>query len=140
MRKFLVPLSLVSSYDNSPMNFPVLRFSNILLMKAEALNELGQTSQAEIPLNKVRNRAGLPNIATGLSKDQFRLKVLNERRVELAFEGQRWFDLIRVNNGQYGLDFLHSIGKSNATQKHLLFPIPQIERDRNPKLTQNPGY
>lgn len=140
VRKFLVPLSLVSSYDNSPMNFPVLRFSNILLMKAEALNELGQTSQAEIPLNKVRNRAGLPNIATGLSKDQFRLKVLNERRVELAFEGQRWFDLIRVNNGQYGLDFLHSIGKSNATQKHLLFPIPQIERDRNPKLTQNPGY
>ena len=140
MRKFLVPLSVSSSYDNSPMNFPVLRFSNILLMKAEALNELGQTAQAEIPLNKVRNRAGLPNIATGLSKDQFREKVLHERRIELAFEGQRWFDLIRVNNGQYALDFLHSIGKTNATQKHLLFPIPQIERDRNPKLTQNPGY
>ncbi len=77
MRKFLVPLSMFSSYDNSPMNFPVLRFSSILLMKAEALNELGQTSQAEIPLNKVRNRAGLPNIATSLSKDQFREKVLH---------------------------------------------------------------
>lgn len=140
VRKFLVPLSVVSSYDNSPMNFPILRFSTILLMKAEALNELGQTSQAETPLNKVRNRAGLPNIATGLSKEQFREKVLHERRVELAFEGQRWFDLVRVLNGQYGLDFLHSIGKTNATTKHLLFPIPQIERDRNPKLTQNPGY
>lgn len=140
VRKFLVPLSISSSYDNSPLNFPILRFSNILLMKAEALNELGQTSQAEIPLNKVRNRAGLPNITSGLTKDQFREKVLHERRIELAFEGQRWFDLIRVLNGQYGLDFLHSIGKTNATTKHLLFPIPQIERDRNPKLTQNTGY
>ncbi|MEN9908587.1 MAG: hypothetical protein RLZZ540_1736 [Bacteroidota bacterium] len=140
VRKFLVPLSVSSSYDNSPLNFPILRFSNILLMKAEALNELGQTLQAETPLNKVRNRAGLPNITTGLSQANFRLAVLKERRIELAFEGQRWFDLVRVLNGQYGLDFLHSIGKTNATTKHLLFPIPQIERDRNPKLTQNPGY
>ena len=140
VKKFLIPLSVSPSFDNSPMNFPILRFSNILLMKAEALNELGQTALAEKPLNAVRNRAGLPNIATGLSKDQFREKVLDERRIELAFEGQRWFDLIRVNKGQYGLDFLHSIGKTNATQKHLLFPIPQIERDRNPNLTQNPGY
>ncbi|WP_304198699.1 RagB/SusD family nutrient uptake outer membrane protein, partial [Flavobacterium alvei] len=98
------------------------------------------TAQALIPLNKVRNRAGLPNVALGLSKEAFRDVVLKERRVELAFEGQRWFDLIRVDNGQYALDFLHSIGKTNASSKHLLFPIPQIERDRNPKLTQNPGY
>lgn len=140
VRKFLVPLSVSSSYDNSPLNFPILRFSNILLMKAEALNELEQTSQAETSLNKVRNRAGLSNITTGLSQAAFRNAVLNERRIELAFEGQRWFDLVRVLNGQYGLDFLHSIGKTNATTKHLLFPIPQIERDRNPKLTQNPGY
>lgn len=140
VRKFLVPLSVTASYDNSPMNFPVIRFSNVLLMKAEALNELGQTSLAQVPLNKVRNRAGLANVVGGLSKEQFREVVLHERRIELAFEGQRWFDLIRVNKGQYGLDFLHSIGKTNAAQKHLLFPIPQIERDRNPKLTQNPGY
>nr|WP_314898094.1 RagB/SusD family nutrient uptake outer membrane protein [uncultured Flavobacterium sp.] len=140
VRKFLVPLSASSSYDNSPLNFPILRFSDILLMKAEALNELNQTSQAEAPLNRVRNRAGLANVATGLSQADFRGAVIRERRIEFAFEGQRWFDLIRVNKGQYGLDFLHSIGKTNATQKHLLFPIPQIERDRNPKLTQNPGY
>ncbi|MHB1197882.1 MAG: RagB/SusD family nutrient uptake outer membrane protein, partial [Lutibacter sp.] len=127
-------------YDNSPLNFPVLRFADILLMKAEALNELGQGSQAEIPLNQVRNRAGLPNIASGKDQASLRAAILHERRIELAFEGQRWFDLIRVNNGQYGLDFIHSIGKTNASQKHLLFPVPQIERDRNPKLTQNPGY
>lgn len=139
-RKFLMPLSMVSSYDNSPLNFPVLRYADVLLMKAEALNELGQTGQAENYLNMVRNRAGLGNIQSGLSQAAFREAVLHERRIELAFEGQRWFDLIRVNNGQYGLEFLRSIGRNNASQKHLLLPIPQIEMDRNPNLTQNPGY
>jgi hypothetical protein len=140
VRKFLVPIEVSSSYDNSPLNFPVLRFSDVLLMKSEALNELGSTSEAEIPLNKVRNRAGLGNISTNLDQASFREAVLKERRIELAFEGQRWYDLIRVNEGLYGLNFLHSIGKTNATQKHLLFPIPLVEIDRNPNLTQNPGY
>ncbi|HAQ18678.1 MAG TPA: RagB/SusD family nutrient uptake outer membrane protein [Prolixibacteraceae bacterium] len=139
LRKFLVPLSAVPSYDNSPLNFPVLRYADVLLMKAEALNELGRTAEAAGPLNEVRTRAGLGNV-TGLTKDAFREKVLKERRMELAFEGQRWFDLIRVNNGQYGIDFLKSIGKSNMSSKFLLFPVPQKERDANPNLTQNTGY
>lgn len=138
-RKFLVPISQVSAYDNSPLNFPVLRYADVLLMKAEALNELGQTALAEDYLNMVRNRAGLDDIE-GLSQADFRNAVLHERRIELAFEGQRWFDLIRVDNGEYGLNFLRSIGRNNASQKHLLFPIPQIELDRNPNLVQNPGY
>lgn len=140
VRKFLVPLSVSPSFDNNPLNFPVLRYADVLLMRAEALNELGQTASAETPLNEVRGRAGLDDIQSGLSQADFRNAVLKERRMELAFEGQRWFDLIRVNNGQYGLDFLHSIGKTNADEHHLLLPIPQIERDRNPNLTQNPGY
>ncbi len=140
VRKFLVPLSVSPSFDNSPLNFPVLRYADVLLMRAEALNELGQTTSAEAPLNEVRNRAGLDDIQSGLGQADFRNAVLKERRLELAFEGQRWFDLIRVNNGQYGLDFLHSIGKTNADERHLLLPIPQIERDRNSNLTQNPGY
>ena len=140
VKKFLVPLSAFPSYDNSPLNFPIMRYSEVLLMKAEALNELGQTSLAIVPLNLVRGRAGLAPVTSGLSQTAFRDKVLHERRMELAFEGQRWFDLIRVNDGQYGLNFLHSIGKTNASTKHLLLPIPQIERDRNPNLTQNPGY
>ncbi|MDX1602111.1 MAG: RagB/SusD family nutrient uptake outer membrane protein [Salinimicrobium sediminis] len=138
-RKFLVPISQISAYDNSPLNFPILRYADVLLMKAEALNELGQTALAEDYLNMVRNRAGLDDIE-GLSQADFRNAVLHERRMELAFEGQRWFDLIRVNNGEYGLNFLRSIGRNNASQKHLLFPIPQIELDRNPNLVQNPGY
>lgn len=140
LRKFLVPKSISPDYNTNPENFPVLRYADVLLMEAEALNELGRTDEAEEPLNIVRHRAGLDDVATGLSKDNFRAAVLHERRMELAFEGHRWFDLIRIDNGQYGLDFLHSIGKVNATQNHLLFPIPQVEIDANPNLTQNPGY
>jgi hypothetical protein len=139
LRKFLVSKSISPTSDNSPMNFPVLRYADVLLMKAEALNNLGQTSAAEVPLNEVRLRAGLLGIS-GLSQAAFLTKVLHERRMEMAFEGQRWFDLVRVENGQYGLDFLHSIGKVNAGSKHLLLPIPQKEIDANPNLEQNSGY
>jgi hypothetical protein len=146
LRKFLVPLSVSATYDNSPLNFPVLRYSDVLLMKAEALNELGQTAQAQLlatdgnaTLNKVRVRAGLLSV-TGLNQVDLREKILHERRMELAFEGQRWFDLIRVNGGKYGVDFLHSIGKQNMRSKYLLFPVPQKERDANPNLSQNTDY
>lgn len=146
LRKFLVPLSVSATFDNSPLNFPVLRYADVLLMKAEALNELGQTVQAQLlatdpnaTLNKVRVRAGLLSV-TGLNQADLREKILHERRMELAFEGQRWFDLVRIQGGQYGINFLHSIGKTNMTTKHLLFPVPQKERDANPNLTQNEGY
>lgn len=140
LRKFLVSKSIADAYDNSPLNFPVLRYADVLLMKAEALNELGRTSDAEAPLNEVRNRAGLDDVQSGLPKEEFRNTVLHERRMELAFEGQRWFDIIRVENGQWGLNFLHSIGRVNASEKHLLLPIPQKEIDANPNLEQNTGY
>lgn len=139
VRKFLVPKSISPDYDTNPANFPVLRYADVLLMWAEALNELGKTDQAEGPLNEVRERAGLDDL-NGLTQEQCRTRIIHERRMELAFEGQRWFDLIRINNGQYALDFLHSIGKTNASSKYLLLPIPQKERDANPNLTQNTGY
>lgn len=148
LRKFLVPKSISPDYDTNPSDFPVLRYADVLLMYAEALNELGKTAEAQAastgintggPLNRVRNRAGLPDVQ-GLNQAALREKILQERRMELAFEGHRWFDLIRVNNGQYGLNFLHSIGKVNAATKHLLLPIPQKEKDANPNLSQNTGY
>ncbi|WP_243347773.1 RagB/SusD family nutrient uptake outer membrane protein [Parabacteroides sp. FAFU027] len=147
LRKFVVTKTVTGgAYDNSPLNFPVLRYADVLLMKAEALNELGRTTDAQLAstdanatLNKVRARAGLADVV-GLSQNDLRNKILHERRMELAFEGQRWFDLIRVQNGQYGIDFLHSIGKSNMSSKFLLMPVPQKERDANPNLTQNTGY
>ncbi len=139
LRKFLVTKTVAATYDNSPMNFPVLRYADVLLMKAEALNNLNKTSEAEVPLNEVRKRAGLSAL-TGLSQTEFVDIVRHERRMEMAFEGQRWFDLIRVDNGQKGIDFLHSIGRLNASEKYLLFPIPLKEIESNPNLTQNPGY
>jgi hypothetical protein len=108
-------------------------------MKAEALNEQGQTAQACEPLNIVRKRAGLANIAN-LTQDAMREKIIHERRMELAFEGHRWFDMIRIQNGDYAINFLHSIGKTRVTKERLLFPIPQTEMDANSLMTQNPGY
>lgn len=148
VRKFLVSKTISPDYDTNPANFPVLRYSDVLLMQAEALNELGRTAEAQAvstsinqggPLNRVRRRAGLSDI-TGLSQPVLRERIMKERRMELAFEGHWWFDMIRINNGQYALDFLHSIGKTNATSKHLLLPIPQKEIEANPNLTQNTGY
>lgn len=142
VRKFLVPLSISPDYNTNSASIIVLRYADVLLMKAEALNELGQTSDAEEPLYQVRKRAGLTDISviSGLSQTEMRDKIRHERRIELAFEGHRWFDMVRWDNGNYALDFLHSIGKVNAQKKHLLLPIPQKEIDANHNLKQNPGY
>lgn len=139
VRKFLVPKSVSPDYNTSAANFVVYRYADVLLMKAEALNEMGRTDEAAAPLNIVRHRAGLPDVS-GLSQDDMREKIIHERRIELAFEGHRWFDMIRLDHGQYALKFLHSIGKSRATKNRLLFPIPQTEMDANSLMTQNPGY
>lgn len=142
VRKFLVPLSLSPDYNTNSASVIVLRYADVLLMKAEALNELQRTSEAVAPLFEVRKRAGLTDRSAleELDQDQMREKIIHERRIELAFEGHRWFDMIRLNNGEYALNFLHSIGKINADRKHLLLPIPQKEIDANPNLKQNTGY
>ena len=141
LRKFLVSKSISMDFNTSPANFVVLRYADVLLMKAEALNELGRTTDSEVPLYEVRKRAGLTNRADieGLTQDLMRDKIIHERRMELAFEGDRWFDLVRLKNN-YALTFLRSIGKKNAAEKHLLFPIPQKEIEANENLAQNPGY
>lgn len=139
VRKFLVSKSISPEYNTNPANFVVYRYADVLLMKAEALNELGKVSEAEVPLNIVRHRAGLADV-TGLNQEQMREKIIHERRMELAFEGHRWFDMIRINHGEYAIKFLKSIGKTHVNKDRLLFPIPQTEMDANPLMTQNPGY
>ncbi len=139
LRKFLVLKSVSPDYDTNPADWPVLRYSDVLLMEAEASCELNNLSEALAPLNKVRQRAGL-SVVSGAGQADLREKIRKERRMELAFEGQRWFDLIRYDNGQYAQSFLKSIGKTNFAPKHLLLPIPQKEIDANPNLTQNAGY
>ncbi|MBQ0034514.1 MAG: RagB/SusD family nutrient uptake outer membrane protein [Bacteroidales bacterium] len=138
VRKFLVTKAISPDFNTSPANFVVYRFADVLLMKAEALNEV-RPAEAYASINRVRRRAGLKDLS-GLSQDEMREAIIHERRIELAFEGHRWFDMIRINDGQYAVDFLHSIGKTNATKDRLIFPIPQTERDANPLMGQNPGY
>lgn len=141
-RKFLVPKSIAPTYDASPANFPILRYADILLIQAEALNELARTGDAVEPLYQVRARSGLTNRAelASLNQAQMREKIIHERRMELAFEGQRWFDIIRLQNGDYARSWFQSIGKNNFSDKFLLFPIPLKEIEANENLTQNPGY
>jgi starch-binding outer membrane protein, SusD/RagB family len=139
VRKHLVAKSVSPDYDTNPLNWPVLRYADVLLMEAEALCELNRLNEAIVPLNKVRQRAGLSNVPVTTQAD-VRNAIRKERRVELAFEGSRWFDVIRYDNGQYAQPYFQSIGKTNFLPKHLLLPIPQKEIDANPNLTQNSGY
>jgi len=119
-------------------NSPVIRFAEVLLTYAEALNELGRTTEAEPYINRVRARAGLGNL-TGLSQDSFRDAVLQERRIEFFGEGHRFFDLRRMGKADQYIRVIR--GKSNYTEpKNLYFPIPQQDIDLNPGLKQNTGY
>ena len=118
-------------------NIKYLRFAEVILMKAEALNELGQTTDAIVLLNQIRNRAGLAN-STAVSQSDSRTAIWKERRVEMAFEHDRFFDLVRT--GQAAAAFtIH--GKNFVTGKHEVFPLPQAFIDEAGGLsTQNPGY
>jgi hypothetical protein len=136
-----------ANLGQSAANMPVLRFSDVLLIHAEAINEKdGPTAAAYASYNKVRNRAGLDNLVPGLTQAQFRDSLRIDRRLEFVFEYSRWFDLIRykplTGPDAYLIKSLHAAGKTNAQPKHYLYPIPQQEIDNNPKLQgkQNPGW
>lgn len=121
----------------SARNVPILRFADVLLMFAEADNELnGPTTASLEAINRVRNRAGLEPIESN-AKNEFRELIYLERRLELMMEFHRTFDLKRWGRLT---SQLQAWGKPNAAEKHNLYPIPQREIDLNPNLTQNPGW
>lgn len=123
-------------------SFPIMRYSDILLMYAEALNEANSapTPDALAALNRVHTRAGLSAL-TNLNYTQFRDAVWTERRVEFVFENQRRFDLIRTGRLIDAVKAETSFARNPTIQPfHLLMPIPQSEIDANPKLVQNQGY
>ncbi|WP_143307596.1 RagB/SusD family nutrient uptake outer membrane protein [Chitinophaga vietnamensis] len=119
------------------------RLADVLLLKAEALNELGDAAGAAVLVNQIRSRAHLaPTTAT--SQSDLRNAIALERRLELAFEGQRWFDLLRTNQA---IPVMQAVKDGNGNnlgyklnENKLLWPVPQGEMDLNPSLTQNPGY
>jgi hypothetical protein len=133
--------------NQSAANVAIIRYSDVLLIHAEAENELnGPTAKAYKSLNRVRVRAGLDPLVEGsLTKDEFREAVYLDRRLEFVFEYQRWFDLIRQKDAAGNSTFvtnLHAVQKTNAADYHRLFPIPQAEVDINYLIQghQNPGF
>lgn len=124
----------------------LLRLGDIVLLKAEALNELGQLEPARTEINRIRNRAGL-GATPATDRASMKQAILNERRLELAQEGQRWNDLkrageaVNVMNNLEEIDLRTGTAKNyNMTEDKLLLPIPQAERNRNLQLDQNNGY
>lgn len=125
-----------------------LRGADILLLKAEALARKNQLTQAAQVVNTVRKRVNLPdlNAASTSSMENMLDAVLLERRLELAFEGQRWFDLIRHEKLQSVMNTLNQRDTGRLPQARAfsaeseLLPIPQPVLDENTNLLQNPGY
>jgi len=151
----------LKTFANDGLNIPIIRFAEVLLFYAEAQNELGNSGEAYTAINKIRTRAGIPNLTPGLSKDDFRDSVFLERRKEFAHEETvRWFDLVRLNgSGSYLLykaipalidpvkgapsDYWCQTKAANFAinpKKYLLFPIPLTELQANPNLIQNYGW
>ncbi|MBK8555556.1 MAG: RagB/SusD family nutrient uptake outer membrane protein [Lewinellaceae bacterium] len=129
--------------DNGPGNIRLLRYSDILLLAAEALNENNKPTEALMYLNLVRKRARgtnnfiLPDVAI-TDQAMLREKIYKERRVELGMEQQRWFDLVRWGRAA---EKMQAVGKNFVAGKHELLPVPQAEIDLTAgALKQNPGY
>lgn len=138
---------------NSPDNTYILRVADVLLMQAEASNELsGPGDGVLLPLNQVRQRAGLPALSASspasASKKTMRDEIDRQRRLELAFEGERWFDLLRYARHNQAEAGAHQVTALNLIEQfrgtpdvnYLLLPLPLAELNTNTQLSQNPGY
>ena len=127
---------------NGPGNIRVLRYADLLLIAAEALNELNRPEEALTYLNMVRERARggsnvLPDVTT-TDQAELRQAIWHERRSELALEQHRWFDLVRTNRS---FEVMKPLRPNFTQNKNELFPIPQTEIDLSEgALEQNPGY
>ncbi len=151
---FVYKWTSIGNNFNSTDNTYVLRYAEVLLTLAEAINEqTGPSASVLTPLNAVRQRAGLAALTLAspqaLSKQALRNEIDRQRRLELAFEGERWFDLLRyarhtaadasATHAVNALDIIQQM-KGARDVNYLLFPFPQQEINTNPLLQQNPGY
>jgi len=130
----------------SDRDWILIRYAEVLLMYAEAQNEAsGPDASVYEAVNEVRARPGveMPPIPDGLSQEEMRQRIRDERRVELALEGFRWSDIRRWRTAEDYIPTITDIGGAQRKfdpSKHYLLPFPQTEMDINPNLEQNPGY
>lgn len=146
VRKYIDESRAPYGYNTiSDQDIVVLRYADVLLMYAEAQNEAAGPDQSVYKaINDVRARPGvnMPSLSAGLSKDQMRDRIRQERRSELAFESLRYFDLRRWKIAKDVLSQIVNPGgaKRRFDDKHYLWPLPQAEIDILGKSYQNPGY
>lgn len=132
---------------SSGLNWPIYRYAEILLIYAEAMNEVnGPTQEAYDAVNSIRERANLPDLEN-LSQQEFREAVWREKWVELCYENKTWYDMARLRKAfnVETLQFEDYVGHQfsygpTLRERELLFPIPTAEIRNNDKLTQNQGY
>lgn len=142
-KKAWVPERPPIGFGNSGANIRLFRYADLLLIAAEAANELGNSSEALNYLNQVRERARQGNTeiladVTTTNQPELRAAIWHERRVELAMEQHRYFDLVRQGQAQ---TVFNNLGLNWTPNKHEVFPIPQSEIDISAGiLTQNQGY
>lgn len=150
-----VPYSTFWPAEDYPLSYKIreknsdiilIRLADILLLKAEALVELGRSDEAIDIVNTIRERAGLgaSTLRRDMPQEQARLAVENERQLELYMEGQRWYDLLR-NDRMTAVMRAHKDkdGKllfPGLQDYRAKWPVPQEEMDKNTNLVQNPGY
>ncbi|MEO1261990.1 MAG: RagB/SusD family nutrient uptake outer membrane protein [Bacteroidota bacterium] len=122
-------------------DYYVIRYADVLLKYAEALNETGKTTDAVQYLNLVRNRAGLAN-TVAVAQSEVREAIEMERRFEFIGEGHRWFDLKRTGKAVSTMNAWFAANSINVAinDDNLLLPVPQSQIDTDPVITQNPGY
>lgn len=127
----------------SPQNYIFIRLADIILLRAEALNELGDVDGAKQMVNQIRSRVNLPE-TTAANQADMKLAIEKERRLELAFEGHRWFDLKRTGRAVEVINKVKNLEgngfRYNLVPNRLVWPIPQAELDKNVNLVQNNGY
>ncbi|MDE6305494.1 MAG: RagB/SusD family nutrient uptake outer membrane protein [Muribaculaceae bacterium] len=140
-----------SEYNRTPYEFPLIRLGDVILMLAEAYNEIGAVDKAMTEINKIRERAGMPALNSGSEwlsvngHDEMAYRIRRERAFELAGEGQRYWDIRRwgilETTVRNATDIFGDLMYTKSYQKrHELWPIPLVEMERNTALTQNPGW
>ena len=117
-------------------NIRYLRLGEVYLIRAEAANELGNIPDAIADLNTIRNRVNLDDTQS-TTQTEVRQAIWNERRLELAFEHDRWFDLVRTGQAA---SVMQRLGLPFITGQHELFPIPEEQLIETPDMGQNPGW
>ncbi len=138
-------------YNRTPYEFPLIRLGDVILMLAEAYNELGETDKAVAEVNKIRTRVGMPGLDSGATwlavhgKDEMTERIRRERACELAGEGQRYWDLRRwgmlEKSVKDATDIFGDLMYTRAYQsRHEVWPIPLVELERNTNLVQNEGW